>query len=191
MHMYGGGVNVKLSRDVMGIQIPDGNPVTLEQGHEVYIMQVLGGMFTVETEWGYLARVDGKDADALGQEIPPERQKPDWSKFTTLEDAAWAQLRTCYDPEIPVNIVELGLIYKLQLAPSPLEGEGRGEGSVLHVDMTLTAPGCGMGEVLRNDIETKLLDIPGVKAVVIDLTFDPPWNSEMMSDAARLQLGMM
>jgi probable FeS assembly SUF system protein SufT len=178
--MYGGGINVKLSRDVTGVQIPNGDPVTLEQGHEVYITQVLGGMFTVESEWGYLVRIDGKDADALGQEIPPERQKPDWSKFTTLEDAAWAQLKTCYDPEIPVNIVELGLIYKLE------NKDGN-----LHVEMTLTAPGCGMGEVLRNDIETKLLDIPGVKAVVIDLTFDPPWSSEMMSDAARLQLGMM
>ncbi|MBL4818830.1 MAG: putative Fe-S cluster assembly protein SufT [Deltaproteobacteria bacterium] len=178
--MYGGGLSVKLTRDCEGIQIPNGDPMTLEKDHEVYITQVLGGMFTVETEWGYLVRIDGKDADSIGQEVPPERQKPDWSKFAYLEESAWAQLKTCYDPEIPVNIVELGLIYKLE------NKDGH-----LHVDMTLTAPGCGMGEVLRNDIESKLQEIPDVKSVVIDLVFDPPWNSEMMSDVARLQLGMM
>lgn len=180
MHMYGGGLNVQLTRDCKAIQIPNGETMTLEQGHEVYITQILGGMFTVETEWGYLARIDGQDADALGQEIPKERQKPDWSQFASLEDAAWAQLKTCYDPEIPVNIVELGLVYKLELL-----------GNDLRVQMTLTAPGCGMGEVLKTDIETKLIEIPGIESVTIDLTFDPPWSSEMMSDAARLQLGMM
>jgi len=137
-------------------------------------------MFTVETEWGYLVRIDGKDADALGQEVPQERQKPDWSQYKTLEDSAWAQMKTCYDPEIPVNIVDLGLIYKLE------NKEGH-----LHVDMTLTAPGCGLGEVLRSDIEARLVDIPGVESVTIDLVFDPPWSAEMMSDAARLQLGVM
>lgn len=180
MHMYGGGLNVQLTRDCKGIQIPNGETMTLEQGHEVYITQILGGMFTVETEWGYLVRIDGRDADALGQEIPKERQKPDWSQFPSLEDAAWSQLRTCYDPEIPVNIVELGLVYKLEIADKDLR-----------VQMTLTAPGCGMGEVLKTDIETKLQDIPGIESVTIDLTFDPAWSSEMMSDAARLQLGMM
>ncbi|MBH1989535.1 MAG: putative Fe-S cluster assembly protein SufT [Myxococcaceae bacterium] len=178
--MYGGGVNVQLSRDCVGIQIPNGDSMTLEQGHEVYITQVLGGMFTVETEWGYLVRIDGKDADALGQTVPEERQKPNWEQYASLEEAAWAQLRTCYDPEIPVNIVELGLVYELEIL-----------GSDLRVQMTLTAPGCGMGEVLKNDIETKLREIPGIETVIIDLTFDPPWSTERMSDAARLQLGMM
>ncbi|MES2503562.1 MAG: putative Fe-S cluster assembly protein SufT [Myxococcota bacterium] len=178
--MYGGGLSVKLSRDCKAIQIPNGEMMTLEAGHEVYITQVLGGMFTVETEWGYLVRIDGTDADALGQEIPKESQKPDWSKFSNLEEAAWSQLKTCYDPEIPVNIVELGLIYKLELVDSHLQ-----------VQMTLTAPGCGMGEVLRTDIETKMMAIPGIETVTIDLVFDPAWSSEMMSDAARLQLGMM
>lgn len=180
MHMYGGGLNVQLTRDCKAIQIPNGETMSLEQGHEVYITQVLGGMFTVETEWGYLVRIDGQDADALGQAIPKERQKPDWSSFPSLEDAAWAQLRTCYDPEIPVNIVELGLVYKLEI-----------QNQDIRVQMTLTAPGCGMGEVLKTDIESKLIDIPGIETVTIDLVFDPAWSSEMMSDAARLQLGMM
>ena len=181
MHMYGGGLSVQLKRDCKAIQIPNGESMTLEQGHEVYITQVLGGMFTVETEWGYLVRIDGQDADALGQEIPKERQKPDWSSFGSLEDAAWAQLKTCYDPEIPVNIVELGLIYQLDVQDK----------KNIRLEMTLTAPGCGMGEVLKSDIETKLLDIPGIESVTIDLVFDPAWASEMMSDAARLQLGMI
>jgi len=180
MHMYGGGLNVQLTRDCKAIQIPNGETMTLEQGHEVYITQVLGGMFTVETEWGYLVRIDGQDADALGQEIPKERQQPDWSLFPSLEDAAWAQLKTCYDPEIPVNIAELGLVYKLEIQDQHMQ-----------VQMTLTAPGCGMGEVLKTDIETKLIEIPGIETVTIDLVFDPAWSSEMMSEAARLQLGMM
>lgn len=180
MHMYGGGLNVQLTRDCKAIQIPNGETMTLEQGHEVYITQVLGGMFTVETEWGYLVRIDGQDADALDQEIPKERQQPDWSLFPSLEDAAWAQLKTCYDPEIPVNIAELGLVYKLEIQDHHMQ-----------VQMTLTAPGCGMGEVLKTDIETKLIEIPGIETVTIDLVFDPAWSSEMMSEAARLQLGMM
>ena len=180
MHMYGGGINAKLTRDCKVIQIPDGNTMILEQGHEVYITQVLGGMFTVETESFALVRIDGQDADALGQEIPKERQKPDWGKFASLEDAAWSQLKTCYDPEIPVNIVELGLIYKLDMSDQDLR-----------LLMTLTAPGCGMGQVLKTDIEAKLSEIPGIESVTIDLVFDPAWSSEMMSYAARLQLGIV
>lgn len=184
MHMFGGGLETTLSRDCKAIQIPDGTSVILEQGHHVYITQVLGGMFTVETEFGYLARIDGRDADALGQEIPPERKLVDNSD-KSLDEQIWAQLRTCYDPEIPVNIVELGLIYECKIIPLD-DNENR-----VDIMMTLTAPGCGMGEILKSDIETKVLDIPGVKSANIDLVFDPPWESSLMSEAARLQLGMM
>ena len=185
MRMFGGGQSVWLNRECKGIQIPEGTPKILENGSQVYITQILGGMFTVETEFGYLVRIDGKDADALGQEIPPERQAIEISSDKTLEDIVWEQLKTCYDPEIPVNIVELGLIYNCQLLPL---AEG---GTEVAIQMTLTAPGCGMGEVLKSDIETKLVDIPGVKSAKIELVFDPAWESGMMSEAARLQLGMM
>jgi probable FeS assembly SUF system protein SufT len=185
MHMFGGGQESTLTRDCKGVQIPEGTPTILEKGHLVYITQVLGGMFTVETEFGYLVRIDGKDADALGQEVPPERRTIEFSEHKSLEETVWAQLRTCYDPEIPVNIVELGLVYECKV--SPLE-EG---GNRADIQMTLTAPGCGMGEILKSDVETKLLDIPGITTASVEVVFDPPWESGMMSEAARLQLGMM
>lgn len=185
MHMYGGGQMIPLTRDVDAIQIPEGSRLHLEKGHPVYVTQVLGGMFTVETEQGFLARIDGRDADAIGQEIPPERQPIELSENKSVEDLVWEQLRTCYDPEIPVNIVELGLIY--QVRDSDFEGSGHR----IDVQMTLTAPGCGMGEVLKQDIEAKILDIPEVKVANVEIVFDPAWESSMMSEAARLQLGMM
>ena len=187
MHLYGGGQEVTLTRDCKAIQIPNGTPVLLEKGQSAYITQILGGMFTVETEMGYLARIDGKDADALGQPVPPESQPVPENTGKTLEQKAWDQLRTCYDPEIPVNIVELGLIYECRL--SPLEdqpGKYRAD-----VQLTLTAPGCGMGEVLKSDVENKLLDIPEIEVANVEVVLDPPWESAMMSEAARLQLGMM
>ena len=185
MHMYGGGQMITLSRDVDAIQIPEGLGVHLEKGHAVYVTQVLGGMFTVETEQGFLARIDGRDADAIGQEVPPERRPVELSEHKSVEDLVWEQLRTCYDPEIPVNIVELGLIYEVKVI------EFDGGGNRVNVEMTLTAPGCGMGEILKQDIEAKILDIPDVKVANVEIVFDPPWESALMSEAARLQLGMM
>lgn len=185
MHMYGGGQMIHLTRDVEAIQIPEGTGLCLEKGHAVYVTQVLGGMFTVETERGYLARIDGRDADAIGQEIPPERKPVELSCDKGVEELAWEQLRTCYDPEIPVNIVELGLIYEVkveQIEPHKHR---------VNVVMTLTAPGCGMGEILKQDVESKMLEIPEVIVAQVEIVFEPAWESSMMSEAARLQLGMM
>lgn len=185
MHMYGGGQKIDLTRDVDAIQIPEGTKLRLNKGDAVYVMQVLGGMFTVETEQGYLARIDGRDADAIGQEIPPERKPIDMSLSKTVEEHVWEQLRTCYDPEIPVNIVELGLIYEVKVR------DFESGGYRVDIEMTLTAPGCGMGEILKQDIEQKVLDIGDVKVANVEIVFDPPWESSMMTEAARLQLGMM
>ena len=186
MHVFGGGQEVEILRDCRAIIIPDGSATELKKASRAYITQVLGGMFTVETENGYLVRIDGLDADALGQPVPAERKTKEQlaSDGKSLEEMVWAQLRTCYDPEIPVNIVDLGLIYDCKVLSE--QEDHRAE-----VQMTLTAPGCGMGEVLKGDIEQKLLDVPGIKSAHVEIVFDPAWESSMMSEAARLQLGMM
>jgi len=172
------------TRDVVASEIPAGTKFTIPAGARLRITQSLGGSYTVMVPMGYLARIDGRDADAIGEE--PE-QKPT-AKATAekpVEDLCWDQLRTCYDPEIPVNIVDLGLVYSLQLTPIP------DEGNKVEVTFTLTAPGCGMGDVLREDIRQKLLTVPGIRDADVHVLFDPPWSRSMMSDAAKLQLGMM
>lgn len=183
------GTEVLLSRDVESIIIPDGVASSIKGGEQVFIQQVLGGMFTVQTEEGYLMRIDGKDADALGQPIPNERRALtiDEVKEKGMENCVNEQLKTCYDPEIPVNIVDLGLIYECEVK----QVDNGGEHFIVRVEMTLTAPGCGMGEVLKSDVAKKIRDIPGVVDVVIDLVFDPPWESSLMSEAAKLQLGLL
>lgn len=172
--------SIFLTRDCNAIKIPDGTFLIIKKGCEVFITQQLGDTFTVETEAGFLVRIHGKDSDALGLEIPKVAEHQDWNKFNSLIDSIWFQLKTCYDPEIPVNIVDLGLIYEVKVK----------NGHVL-VSMTLTAPGCGMAEVLRGDIIEKLSLITNVASVTIDLTFTPPWNVDMMSYSAKLQLGML
>jgi len=172
-----------VSRDVSAREIPSGTPITLRAGDPVVITQSLGGSYTIVTPVGFLARIDGKDADAIGE--PVSAVDPAATEGKTTEELAWDQLRTCYDPEIPVNIVDLGLVYNCSLTPMP-EGGHRVE-----VKFTLTAPGCGMGDVLREDIRGKLLTIPDVKEADVQVVFDPPWSLQMMSDAAKLQLGMM
>jgi probable FeS assembly SUF system protein SufT len=176
-----------LSRDVEVTEIPSGNRGQLTTGTPVTILQSLGGSFTAMTMMGYMVRIEGKDADAIGEEPPPAPPTADTEGRSTL-DMAWDQLRTCYDPEIPVNIVDLGLVYRCDLAP--IEGNGDG-GQKATVEFTLTAPGCGMGDFLRQDVIQKLLSVPGIKEVDAQVVFDPQWNQSMMSDAARLQLGMM
>lgn len=174
---------VTLRREVEAIQIPSGYPITLAEGSDVVITQSLGGTYTVTTDHGVLVRIDTHDADALGKEAsapPEEGESP-----SNLEEAVWGQLRTCYDPEIPVDIVELGLVYHCAVQPLP-EGGNRAE-----VKFTLTAPGCGMGDVLKVDVERKIARIPGIDAVDVEVVFQPQWNPNMMSEAARLQLGMM
>jgi len=174
---------VTLTRDVIGILIPQGTKVELPEGAKAQITQALGGSFTVQVE-GHLFRLEGKDADAIGQEIA---QGPDVSADASdeeIEKAVWDQLRTCYDPEIPVDIVELGLVYECRL--ETLEpGKRRAT-----VRMTLTAPGCGMGDILVADVKSKIEQIPTIAETDVELVFDPPWNQSMMSEAAKLATGM-
>lgn len=176
-----------VSREIVAVIIPDGVEASIYEGESVFIQQVLGGMFTVQTEKGYLMRVDGKDAVALGQPIPEERRAVSAEEVAQkgLKACIMEQLKTCYDPEIPVNIVDLGLIYECEI--KKIDG---GE-DLVRIEMTLTAPGCGMGEILKSDVEKKVRDIPGVKALIVDLVFDPPWESRLMSEAAKLQLGFL
>jgi probable FeS assembly SUF system protein SufT len=175
-----------LKRDCEAVLIPSGDKITLQAGEPVVITQDLGGSFTVVIH-GNMARIEAKDADALGKEpvaAPPAVPSiPDSGPLE--EEQVYQRLRTCYDPEIPVNIVDLGLIYDLQIGQLP-DGAYRVE-----VKMTLTAPGCGMGPVLQQDVETKVLSIPGVKEAAVHLVWEPPWNRDMLSDAAKLELGLM
>jgi probable FeS assembly SUF system protein SufT len=173
-----------LQRDCEAIMVPSGEPVSLPAGQIGYITQALGGSFTVYVE-GNLFRIAGKDADALGKEPPPPIELPEGAGDADVERVVWDQLRTCFDPEIPINVVELGLVYDVSLETS-------GEGSrKVYVKMTLTAPGCGMGDILVDDVRTKLELIPTIDEADVDLVFDPPWNHSMMSDAAKLETGML
>ena len=175
---------VTLIRAVTAIIIPVGESVTLREGTEGFITQALGGSFTIYVE-GNLFRVSGADADALGKEPEPPPAIPENATDKDIEEVIWGQLSTCYDPEIPVDIVNLGLIYRCEV-----RSLGNGDRSV-EVDMTLTAPGCGMGDVLVQDAREKIAVIPTVAEVRVELVFDPPWNVGMMSDEARLQTGLM
>lgn len=176
---------ILLKRDCNAIQIPYGNTITVRENTAVTITQQLGDTFTVRTSQGYLMRIDGKDADALGRRIDTEPKKKEQTPQVVEESQLWEVLKTCYDPEIPASIVELGLIYSCTA-----KRQETGFYDVA-VQMTLTAPGCGMGQVLQDDVQRKLLDVCGVQNVQVDLVFDPPWDPTMMSEAARLQLGMM
>lgn len=175
---------VVIERDVKAVVIPAGINVTLRTGQAGYITQALGGSFTVYLE-GNLFRIAGEDADAIGKtpvkalELPPNATEDD------VKNLVWEQMRTCYDPEIPINVVDLGLVYECDIRRN--EDNTR----TVYVKMTLTAPGCGMGEILVQDVKEKVELIPTVKEAEVELVFDPPWNQSMMSDAARLQTGMM
>jgi probable FeS assembly SUF system protein SufT len=165
--------------------IPAGTPIAIPAGTEVTITQALGGTYTVMGP-GIMARIEGKDADALG--LTPtgtEKPKAEASGPVNVDDI-WEALKTCYDPEIPVNIVDLGLVYDVQVLPDDEE-----PGSRVEVKMTLTAPGCGMGGVIAGDAESKIRELPGVTEARVEVVWDPIWNQSMMSDAARLQLGLM
>ena len=172
-------------RDVEATAIPYGDKLTLSAGSPVIITQALGGAYTVVTMQGYMVRLDSKDADAIGKE-PQAAPTAEEAKDKTVDEMVWEQLRTCYDPEIPVNIVELGLIHSAEVTPLP-----EGEGNKVAVRFTLTAPGCGMGDVLQQDIQRKVLSVPGVREADVQIQLDPPWDQTKMSDAARLQLGLM
>jgi probable FeS assembly SUF system protein SufT len=173
-----------LSRDLEVAVIPYGDRITLTAGTSVFVTQALGGSYTAMTDHGYLVRIDGKDADAIGEE-PVRPMADEDRKGRTTQELAWEQLKTCYDPEIPVNIVDLGLVYRCEVEPAD------GDGEKVKVEFTLTAPGCGMGDFLRHDVRQKLLAIPGVNEADVQVVLDPPWDPSMMSDVARLQLGLM
>jgi probable FeS assembly SUF system protein SufT len=173
----------QFERDCAVVMIPSGDEVTMPAGTAGYITQALGGSFTVFVE-GNLFRVAGTDADAIGKEPVEPPELPDDATEEDVEKLIWAQLKTCFDPEIPVNIVDLGLVYRCEL-----ERNDAGERSVA-VDMTLTAPGCGMGPILVEDVRSKISLIPTIAQVDVELVFDPPWNHMMMSEAARLETGM-
>ena len=174
---------IALSRECPAVLIPEGTAVTLEAGTEVYVTQALGGSVTVNVN-GNLARIPAEHVDALGMTRDAGPAQSSANDGEVDESLIWAQLQTCYDPEIPINIVELGLIYRCEVVKEP-DGQQRVE-----IDMTLTAPGCGMGPILVEDVRGKVGSVPNVGSVVVELTFDPPWNSEMMSEAARLETGM-
>ena len=175
---------VVIERDVRAVVIPAGINVTLRPGQAGYITQALGGSFTVYIE-GNLFRIAGEDADAIGKEPSRPIELPPNATEEDIRELVWNQMRTCFDPEIPINIVDLGLIYECTIQ------RNSDDTRTVNVRMTLTAPGCGMGEILVQDVREKIEMIPTVSAVNVELVFDPPWNQSMMSDAARLQTGMM
>lgn len=172
---------ITLQRDTMAFMVPSGAQIFLHQGTEVTITQSLGNSFTVNV-YGNLARIDGKDADALGKQ--PVDPLQDLAEDCSVEDKVWAQLRTVFDPEIPVNIVDLGLVYNCQI------NELHDNQYEVLIDMTLTAPGCGMGPVIAGDAKAKILQIPEVVDAEVEIVFDPPWDRDRMSDMAKLELGM-
>ena len=181
--MMGQTETVAIERDVEASVVPSGTRVTLQKGETATLTQSLGGTFTVVVH-GNMFRIDGKDADAIGQEVQSTSVKKAESA-EDLEKQVWEQMKTCYDPEIPVNIVDLGLIYDCHLE------DLKDGGHKASVKMTLTAPGCGMGPTIQADVENKILCVETVNEVAVELVWEPQWIREMMTEAARLELGMM
>ncbi len=178
---------IKLTRDVDAIQIPSGDSLTLPSGTPVFITQKLGGTYTVATSQG-LARISSQDTDALG--VDPEEEKKKGEEIEKLKDApleeqVWAQLKGVFDPEIPVDIVNLGLVYDCEIVK---QDDGK---TVVEVKMTLTAPGCGMGPVIAADAQAKIMTIDGIDEAKVDLVWDPAWNQDMISEEGRMKLGMV
>jgi len=175
---------IELLRDVDAIEIPAGNAAVLEKGTNAFITQSLGGTYTLHVPaYGGLFRIDGKDADAIGKEVTtaPAAQAEGGGN---LEQQVWEQLKTCYDPEIPVNIVDLGLVYDLRITSEP------GGASRVDVQMTLTAHGCGMGASIAADARQKLLMLPGVTAADVRIVWDPPWSPQKISPEGKERLGI-
>jgi probable FeS assembly SUF system protein SufT len=177
---------VELARDCEAIQIPAGHPVTLPKGTVAIITQSLGGTYTLQVpSYGGLYRLAGTDGDAIGKDVvtsaAPATEAPTGE---ALEAQVWEQLKTCYDPEIPVNIVDLGLVYDMRIS------EVAGGGNRIDVKMTLTAPGCGMGGSIAYDAKQKLLGVPGIEEAEVELVWDPPWSPQMISPEGRQLLGM-
>lgn len=175
---------VTLTRDVIGVLIPAGDRVELPEDTDAVITQALGGSYTIYVE-GHLFRIDGKDADALGKEAAKPLELPDDADDDDIRLLIWDQMKTVFDPEIPINVVDLGLIYDCVIDKAD-------DGTrTVDVKMTLTAPGCGMGDILVNDVKTKVELVPTVASAQVELVFDPPWNQSMMSESAQLATGMI
>jgi probable FeS assembly SUF system protein SufT len=180
-----------LSREVTATQIPSGDKQTLPAGSRVMIHQTLGGSYTVQTDFG-LFRIDGLDGDALGEQV-----KDNTVQAATLVDGApdpeaiWAQLRQVFDPEIPVNIVDLGLVYSMDIEKTDAAPPETQPGYRVNVAMTLTAPGCGMGPAIAEDAKSKILLVPGVSDADVRITWDPPWNQQMISEEGKMKLGLI
>ncbi len=174
---------VLLRRPVQVERIPDGTPLDLTEGAWGQVTQALGSSFTLVVD-GQLVRLKGSDADAIGREVPVAPIVPVDVNLEDVRGLVWQTLKTCYDPEIPVDIVELGLIYACDVIPTE-DGQAR-----VSIKMTLTAPGCGMGEILAEEVADKVLALPRVAEVNVDFVFDPPWDRSRMSEAAQLELGL-
>ncbi|OGT38033.1 MAG: putative Fe-S cluster assembly protein SufT [Gammaproteobacteria bacterium RIFCSPHIGHO2_12_FULL_37_14] len=180
--MFHAEMSVEVQRECEAALIPSGTKVSLQKGTQVLVTQMLGNSYTVYVN-GNLVRISGKDGDALGLVIMEDE---DINALPgTVEDKVWAQLKTCFDPEIPVNIVDLGLVYGCNVIAFPKESYR------IEITMTLTAPGCGMGPILANEVEEKIRQISDVVEVKVDVVFDPPWDRSRVSDAAKLQLGLL
>lgn len=175
---------ITFNRDCEAILVPGGDVVEIPEGTHGNITQALGGSFTVYIA-GNLIRVAGEDADAIGQDEPEPLRLPEGATNDDVEELVIDQLRTVYDPEIPINLLDLGLIYECRFDHSNPD-ERR-----IHIEMTLTAPGCGMGDIMVDDVRSRLLMVPTIEKVDVEMVFDPPWTMEMMSDAAKLQVGML
>jgi probable FeS assembly SUF system protein SufT len=177
-----------LSRDIVATQIPSGDKHSLSAGTKLFIHQTLGGSFTVQTDFG-LFRIDGKDADAIGEKVTDNTVQA-----ATLTDGApdpaaiWDQLRRVFDPEIPVNIVDLGLVYSMDVEKTP---DITPSAYKVNVAMTLTAPGCGMGPAIAEDAKSKILLVPGVSTADVRITWEPSWNQSMISEEGKMKLGLI
>lgn len=176
-----------LARDVVATQIPSGDKQTLPQNARVFLHQTLGGSYTVQTDFG-LFRIDGRDGDALGEQVAAAAvAAPTLADGAPDPEAIWAQLRQVYDPEIPVNIVDLGLVYTMEVVKVTAPETGYR----VDVAMTLTAPGCGMGPAIAEDAKGKILLVPGVSAADVRITWEPPWNQQMISEEGKMKLGLI
>jgi len=174
---------IRLSREIEATRIPSGDKVKLPAGTEIGITQALGGTYTIVCDQG-MFRIESSDADAIGKEAPSAPAVAEPESGTDLETILWDRLKTVYDPEIPVNIVDLGLVYEMKA--SDIDG-----GKRVDVKMTLTAPGCGMGPTIQADAKSKVLTVPGVKEAEVELVWDPPWNQSMITEVGRMKLGLI
>lgn len=174
-----------LSREIIVTQIPSGDKQTLTEGTKLFIHQTLGGSYTVQTDFG-LFRIDGKDGDAIGEEVTEAKVEAEaLADGSPDPETVWAQLRKVYDPEIPVNIVDLGLVYSMDIEKK------EDEAFKVSVAMTLTAPGCGMGPAIAEDAKSKILLVPGVDEAEVNITWEPAWNQSMISEEGKMKLGLI